>query len=108
MPALVPFAPLIAAGVTGAGVVAGGVQAEKQRQAADNQAGRNADKNQQAEDELKRKKMQDQADAAALATRAAARSARLQASPNTRSGTILTTPLGIPGGPQPSRTILGG
>ena len=108
MPALIPFAPLIAAGVAGAGIVAGGVQSEKQRQAADNQAGRNADKNQQIEDEAKRQKLKDQADAAALATRNAARTARLQANPNTRNGTILTSPLGVPGGPQPSRTILGG
>lgn len=100
---------LITSAIVGTGAtVAGGVQAEKQRQAADNQAGRNADKNQQLEDEAKRKKLQDQADAASLAARAAARTARLQAAPNTRNGTILTSPLGVPGGPQPSKTILGG
>jgi uncharacterized protein HemX len=83
------------ASAIGAGTgVAGAVQQEQARQKADNEAGRQAAKNADAERAAKAKLDQEEADAVSAAQREADK-AQLQAKAKRgRSGTILTSPLG--------------
>lgn len=100
------FAPLIAA-VVGAGTaVAGGVKAEQTRQEADNAAGRAADKQAQAEQVAKKKRVDEETTAVANAMREASKQSK-KAGATGRAGTILTTPLGASAAAQPGKTLLG-
>lgn len=102
--------PIIAAisGVLGAGAsVAGAVQTEKARQAADNEAGRQAAKRSDAEKAAAAKLADEEATATANAQREA-QAARVRGSRKTgRAGTILTGPLGASGGQTQAKTLLG-
>lgn len=101
-----PYAAAIAA-IIGAGTaVAGGVKQEQARQSADNAAGRQADKQAEAEKVAKAKLADEEAKTAANAMRDAAKQSR-KAGATGRAGTILTSPLGAPSGTVPGKTLLG-
>lgn len=99
----------VAAIIGAATAVNSGVQQEKARQVADNQAGRDAAKRDEMERQARMKMAQDAADAASMATRDAAKRQQAASRVPNKGGTLLTGALGVPNAQAPTagKTLLG-